>query len=276
MSRSLLADLPRYVNSGCLSRGDLPLALVHPRLPFRRNARTIADRFDRFRQWSRPASGPPREVEVAGYEGPDVPVRRMMVYLARQLANDLVGAYVHGSLGTYDALAYSDFDALVILKNEVFATPGRLAAAAWKLSRAQSIMLNFDPLQHHGWFVLTEAQLSAYPDHVFPVVLFDFAKSLLSERGRRLTLRVEDVPEARQAAFRELSSRIIDSIACRLLPSNIYELKLLLSQFMLLPALYVHARDGRGVYKEAQLRSGPARLRPRGVGSHGRGVHRPV
>ncbi len=250
MNRGLLADLPHYVNSGILSRGDLPIALVHPRLPFRRNARTIVDRFDRFCQSSRPAPGPPREVEVAGYEGPDAPVRRMMAYLARQLTNDLLGAYVHGSLGTYEALTYSDFDALVILKNEVFSTPRRLEAAAWKLSRAQSIMLDFDPLQHHGWFVLTEAELSAYPDDAFPVVLFDYAKSLLSERGRRLTLRVQDVPEARHAAFRELSSRIVDSIACGRHPSNMYALKLLLSQFMLLPALYVQARDGRGVYKK--------------------------
>jgi hypothetical protein len=157
---------------------------------------------------------------------------------------------VHGSLGTGDAIAYSDFDALAILKDDVLAAPSRLAPAAWKLSRARSIMLDTDPLQHHGWFLLSEAQLAAYPDHAFPVALFAYAKSLLPGQGRRLALRIHDAPEAGRAAFDELSSRLLDRLAGGRPPSDAYALKLLLSEFMLLPALYVQVRDGRGVYKK--------------------------
>ncbi len=47
--------------------------------------------------------------------------------------DDLFGAYVHGSLGTYEEIGYSDFDALVIIKDDVFHSRQRLAALAAEL-----------------------------------------------------------------------------------------------------------------------------------------------
>ena len=47
--------------------------------------------------------------------------------------DDLFGAYVHGSLGNHEETGYSDFDALVIIKDNVFHSRHRLAALATKL-----------------------------------------------------------------------------------------------------------------------------------------------
>ena len=243
--------LPRYVNGGCLSRRDRACALMHPGLPFLLNAKRVARRFQLFEEAvaSVPVQ-PPLSVNIEAYKGRDPHVLQMMDYVGEHLRNDLLGAYVHGSLGTYEATPYSDFDALVILKDEVFSSPYRLAQTARKLDKTRSIMLQFDPLQHHGWFVLTEAQLRAYPEFYFPSVLFGYSKALLPEQGRDLTLRPVKVPGLQEKVFLNLSGSVIAKIERRSFPTDLYQLKLLLSQFMLLPAMYVQNRDGRGVYKK--------------------------
>lgn len=174
----------------------------------------------------------------------------MIGYLKQYLNENLLGAYVHGSLGTYEEIPYSDFDALVIIKNEVFESSQRLAEVAKKLYLAQAIMFDFDPLQHHGWFVLTEAQLKSYPDYYFPVELFKYAKSLFPDKGLELEISIKDSPQKYKESFDNLSAGITERIDKRKYPPNIYHLKGLLSQFMLLPALYVQVRDKKGIFKK--------------------------
>ena len=47
-----------------------------------------------------------------------------------------------------------------------------------------------------------------------------------------------------------MAEAVIGKIKKRQYPKNMYQLKSLLSGFMLLPALYVQARDGRGICKK--------------------------
>lgn len=243
--------LPRYVNGGCLFRRDRVGGLIHSGLPFRLNAARVIRRFEQFRRTiSAVPVKAPISVDVEPYAGRDPHVIQMMDYLHAHLRGALVGAYVHGSLGTYEATPYSDFDALVILRDEVFSSPSRLIRTARMLDTARSIMLQFDPLQHHGWFVLTEAQLSAYPEHYFPSPLFEYAKALLPAQGCTLTVSPVAAPGRHRDGVLNLSASIIHRIERRRFPANLYELKFVLSQFMLLPAMYVQARDGQGVFKK--------------------------
>src|SRR5690606_11219768 len=139
-----------------------------------------------------PEPAAPVTVDVAPDEGDNAHDRRLGAYLRRalggDLARDLAGAYVHGSLGSYEEVPYSDLDALVILNDGAFRSPARLARTARALGRARAFMYAHDPLQHHGWFVLTEADLRSHCEAYFPAVLFRYAKSLLPGQGERLTL----------------------------------------------------------------------------------------
>ena len=246
--------LPRYVNGGCFSRHDVVSALVQPSWPFQRNAPALMQLHAASQSSSdKTTSGELQQVEVAPYTGTNAHVHRIIEWL-RPAQDDLFGAYVHGSLGTYEEITYSDFDALVILKDDVFTTPDRLATTAQRLNRARAIMLDFDPLQHHGWFVLSEAQLKVYPEPYFPLALYRHAKSLLPDTGLRLKIHVQQTPrEAWEAPFYALSAGIISSITHKGYPPNVYTLKGLLSRFMLLPALYVQARDQRSVFKKCSF-----------------------
>lgn len=238
------------MNGGCLSRRDRALTLIQPYVAFRVNATRVARQFEAFSAATPVHVHQPISVRVEAYEGRDPHVLQMMDYVAKHLRDDVLGVYVHGSLGTYEAIPYSDFDALVILKDEVFSSPYRLARTARKLDKARTIMLQFDPLQHHGWFVLTEAQLRSYPEFYFPSILLGHSKALLPEQGRDLKLWPVEAMDLQKRVFMNLSGSVIAKIECGSFPTTLYELKLLLSQFMLLPAIYVQVRDCCGVYKK--------------------------
>ena len=58
-------------------------------------------------------------IDVPPYTSGNAQARQLMAELA-PLANHLAGAYVHGSIATDEEVPYSDFDALVILRDSAF------------------------------------------------------------------------------------------------------------------------------------------------------------
>lgn len=242
-------DLDRYVNHAYRSRRDYLLLLAAPGVARRRGAAALAARYRALQQAPAVACSERLVVEVPVYTGSNAAVQRMRAFLERHLSEDLRGAYVHGSLGSGEEVAYSDFDGLVVLKDEVMVSPHRLARVARDLYRARALMYAFDPLQHHGWFVLTELDLGAYCEAYFPAVLFRHARSLLPGPGERLTLARREARAEMDEAFAALVRTVSRRLRGGRPPANLYELKGLLSSFMLLPALYVQARDGAGVWK---------------------------
>src|SRR5690606_24084932 len=61
---------------------------------------------------------------------------------------------------------------------------------------------------------------------------------------------VRDSTAELREAFESLAIDVTRQLEGRSLPDDLYALKNLLSQFMLLPALYVQVRDGMGVWKK--------------------------
>lgn len=242
-------DIDSYINGGVFSRSDLYLSAFIPRLTFSRYAKAIIQKYKKFSKEVLNEATSILQIQVGPYEGQNEHVCRMMSFLSEHLKDDLIGAYVHGSLGTDEVVAYSDFDALAILKDEAFESPERLARAIRKLNHARKIMLDFDLLQHHGWFVLTELDLKFYCNAYFPIELFKYAKSLFNDKGLEFEISLRESSFETRRAFEKMADAIIKKIENRQYPANMYQLKGLLSQFMLLPALYVQAKDGGGVFK---------------------------
>ncbi|MDH3949082.1 MAG: hypothetical protein OEU74_08995, partial [Gammaproteobacteria bacterium] len=121
---------------------------------------------------------------------------------------------------------------------------------AARLSSLQRTMLDFDPLQHHGWFVLVESDLRYYCDAYFPVELFKHARSLLKTNGTHLDIAVRNSETENRDVFNTVAMSVINKTASYPEPMNLYQLKSLLSEFMLLPALYLQAAQGAGVFKK--------------------------
>jgi len=253
-----LTDLSNYVNGGRLDRTDKLISSFSKTLPFSRNAGRIRAKFKDLKVLK---DGLVKEIRVTPYTGINSSALQMKEYLKTKLAGDLLEAVVHGSIGTGEEISYSDFDALVILKDDAFESSRRIRHVAMKLSHARGIMYEFDPLQHHGWFVLTESSLKNYPMTYFPPELFEHSKSILHSTEQRLEILLPPALAFGYAqgtvdvnGFKPPFYRLCNSLSAKLseqkLPENIYAVKNLMSEFMLLPALYVQARDGKGLFKK--------------------------
>lgn len=245
-------ELAAYINSGCLSRTDRIISFFFRRMLFYKNARKISTRITSpiNPENSSNNGSHSHHILVEPMNFPEKYITVLGKYLNKELKDDLYGAYIHGSIGADEKIHYSDVDALIIIEDDVFQNPTRLAATAYKLNRALKYFYKIDPLQHHGWFVLTEGDLSDYPQTYFPRELFKYARSLLPDKGMNIKLCFDPGKQDYKTPFLDLALGIRLQLEKGGCPGNMYQLKGLLSRFMLLPALYCQARDRKGIFKK--------------------------
>jgi hypothetical protein len=153
-------------------------------------------------------------------------------------------------VGTYEEISYSDFDGFVILKNDVLNHPEKLKKVAKVLIDSEKIMFEMDPLQHHGWFLLTETDLNNYPEYYFPHALLSYSKCLFGSTILKIQLKKSGYENEAIKAFNNLADGIISKLNSKAFIENYYGFKNLLSEFMLLPALFIQAKTGKGIYKK--------------------------
>lgn len=241
--------LSSYIDGSCFT--NLQRLLWNPLTSASYCRRHAPDVIQSFREYNasveRTCGGDWASIDVDPYRGQNRHVADLASFLHARLDEDLIGAYVHGSLGTGEEIAYSDFDALLIFKDSIFESVEKLASIAEQVIFARTFLWNYDSLQHHSFFVLTETDLGWYPDNVFPRVLFPYAKSLLAT-GRRLKVRIHDERFSDAKPLAAILDAIEKKLTTGIRPRTAFELKLLLSQVMLLPCLVLQAL-GRPVFK---------------------------
>ena len=150
---------------------------------------------------------------------------------------------VHGSMGTNEIQNYSDFDGLLIIKDQY--KDARLLMNFFR--KSMRLIYGFEPLQHHGWFIIYESQLKDYPQTYFPYELFNYSKTIYPDSSIEFEIALRTHYDF-NAPLEKLSNNILNMIDFRR-PTTLYELKGLLSQFMLLPCLYIQKKEQRGVFK---------------------------
>jgi len=245
--KTFLSSASRYFNTGVLHRSDKLCAIFKADWPLRKNAAEIKSGFDLLETTTNPA--PFESYNIEKYSGSNITANRISAYLKEHLATDLLCAVAHGSIATDEQISYSDFDGLVIIRNEVFSNEARIKHVAEHLSKSYSLMIQGDPLQHHGWFVLTEKDISNWPAYYFPPVVFNYSKSLLNDT---LQLKIQNNVSAgdSKTSLTRMAATINKTLLKHNFPDNAYQLKSLLSEFMLLPTLFMQAMTGQGIYKK--------------------------
>lgn len=166
-----------------------------------------------------------------------LPRFRGLVAASRRLT-ETTGARVllHGSLATDDWTGYRDADLLLLAPAAACASEPALAAlrrACLPLLRA---LHRFDPLQHHGLFVMNDAELAAWPEHVLPLATLQRSLDLGGD-GMRLSV----CPHHDAAAARAEFAWIVDYLAAARPPRDAYAWKAYASVLMLLPAVWLGA-----------------------------------
>ncbi|HNQ00135.1 MAG TPA: nucleotidyltransferase domain-containing protein [Bacteroidia bacterium] len=245
-SPAFRSTISRYFNGACFSTKDGLVSVIMPSYPFRKNARKVIDEYEK--ELMLESKGIPVRIEVLPYTGSNPGVLEMKKALSL-LQKDIAFACVHGSLATGEEVTYSDFDGLIVIKDDVFSNEKRLINAAEKINQTRKIMLRMDPLQHHGWFVLKESDFGHYPETFLPSDVLKESKSLLSDTKESLILYADSNIDY-YYPLKELCRSLRKKTHPNSQPRTLYQLKSFLSEFMMLPALYVQARDRRGVFKK--------------------------
>ena len=241
--------LSKYVNGGVLFGGRMIRSIRRPTELIRNQAGWLTTEYaDLSATGGRNLSGD-EIIQIDPYVGDNEHVGRLKTLLSKLDADDLAGAYVHGSVGSHEETDYSDLDMLVILGDRAMTDERRLTSVATRLRRSKMHLYAHDPLQHHGWFVLTPFDLANYCEAYFPLPVLEHARSVFSDRGRSLSIRVRDSQSELEDAFGRMAQSIELQLTRERYPRDMYALKSFLSRLLLMPALYVQARDGKGVWK---------------------------
>jgi hypothetical protein len=189
--------------------------------------------------------GEPETIRLERKEGPpcaDERVRRLLAALDLDLsglAPFVVCVVLHGSLADGTSTAFSDVDTVVVLKDSTLRDPAALRAACEAARPSLRSMIRFDPLQHHGHMIVPEGFLTIYSQAILPLATLRDSFLLLPDR---VELRIQvrrpgmEIRRPYWQILQRLRLVVADSTAR---PGNLYDLKLLLSQFMLLPALHL-------------------------------------
>lgn len=254
---SFLTMLARYFDGACFNRRDGLISVFFPGLVFSRNAVKLLNAFQGRVYSTQKAEV--RNIHLNVYPGNHTGVLKMMNYL-KPFEKELHSVVLHGSLASNEQIPYSDFDGLIIVRNEVLTDKKRLVNLAKAITQSRGIMHEIDPFQHHGWFVLTSKDLQDYPSEFLPPEVLESACSLLGEQD--LTLSVRRKPDY-YTPVKTMCRRIRKLTLTRYRPKTMYQLKSLMSEFMLLPALYLQARDQKGVQKKYSFKLAASDFNPK-------------
>jgi hypothetical protein len=174
------------------------------------------------------------------------PLARARAALRRRLDRDGVRLYLHGSYATLDHTGYSDLDTLAVVSGAIVTDPARLRRCRARFIASLRDLQAFDPLQHHGHFVLTGIDLAGYPEPLFPRAVL--ARCVTLGGGpEALDARAVPCPELARRRFRALARSLLETDVSRA-AADAYRCKRALSVFMLLPALWWQAQ-GRAIGK---------------------------
>ncbi len=237
--------LNRYINGGYFTPSGGMLSVFFPQSLFKRNAAVISKQYQGLNHVS--AAGVDT-IEIPAYTGTNPHLAKLLFELAR-LRPSLKAAIVHGSYAMGDEILYSDFDALLVISKEAINDKVKLAEAAYKLHQLRKVMHRIDPFQHHGWFVVTEYDLENYPEWFLPKAVLQHGKSLLGPTKLNVVVQVKPDVDFRISFFR-LCKSLKRKLTSAKSDWNLFQLKSIFSEFMMLPSAYVQARDNIGIFKK--------------------------
>ena len=153
----------------------------------------------------------------------------------------VVDLILYGSQARHSTTGYSDVDAILVVTDQTAHSPAALRELRPVVMSAQRHVLRYQPMQHHGFEVVTPALLSSAASALqLPAEALAHTATLLG----RSTPAAFDHPAANDARARfELLARQLGSV--RTWPRHPWNLHGVLSMFELLPVLFLQSTGER-------------------------------
>jgi predicted nucleotidyltransferase len=209
---------------------------------------------------------PPADLPELEAPVPQARISCRLPWAVRRLAREMAGhlglqLYLHGSLATCDATAYSDVDTLLVISHEWLESQERINELRQIVSHAQRWLYVYDPLQHHGFMLVTALDLTRYARYYYPLELLSYAFALAGNDIVRYRVRESD--EETVSVLRRLCAKLdrLD-VGSAANPDTRFALKLALSEMMLLPTYSLQVSH-RVLYKRESFEAVRVELSPR-------------
>ena len=177
------------------------------------------------------------------------PLINLKDYIGKNLKKDIIAFYLHGSFATDDYIqGWSDVDTFTTIRHESIENPKKLLELRDKFYLLRRILLQLDPLQHHGCIIVAEQDLKYYPENFLPLTTINYGKSMLEKDG------IEKI-YTRSSAYENIYTlswfvnyfrKLYEE---RVYQMDSYSTKFLLHCITLFPTLYLQAK-GIHVYKK--------------------------
>jgi predicted nucleotidyltransferase len=179
-------------------------------------------------------------------------LRTLQGAIQKELGTDLLEVVLHGSFSTLDFCeGWSDVDVLFVIKKAIIEDPKKLLLMRRKMFNLLPYLFYYDPLQHHGFFVLAEHDLDYYPQSYFPFVLFEKGNSLFESR-RLLHFRERECLEENRKQFMSFYHYLMGITDKNL--RNSYEFKNFLHTLFMLPVAYLQLKGKSYKYKREAIK----------------------
>jgi len=187
-------------------------------------------------------------IHPANYTGNNPVVAKIAGCFSIAKLSSVEMALVHGSISSSEEIKYSDFDGVLFIDERKLTDAGQLHQLRELISRTEQMMFEQDALQHHGWKVLLHRDFSDYPDAEFPLELIRTGKVIYANTTQPVRVNVISTHQQYKEGFK----RILKSIKkkCRKHPGDLFAFKILCSEIMLLPALFLQAKHNKTVSKK--------------------------
>tara|TARA_B110001452_G_scaffold207073_1_gene177235 strand:+ start:328 stop:1182 length:855 start_codon:yes stop_codon:yes gene_type:complete len=182
---------------------------------------------------------------ISAYNYDNSCVKKIKSLIEEEYAFLFKAVIIHGSLGTNEDINFSDFDGLLIVKDDWLNSK---ELSSFKKESFRHI-LEYDPIQHHGWFQLKESDLNNYPNNYLPISVLQNSKLIFPDINEiQLNIKLNDLIDYKEALFNVLNS-LEERLALNWKPINMFQLKSFLSQIMLIPCLFYSALNNKGIFK---------------------------
>ena len=162
---------------------------------------------------------------------------------------------IHGSMSTLDYTPFSDVDTQLFITDEVFSSPESLKDTAEMISRQTAYLKIFDPLQHHGFFISTDIDRTAYPQAYLPFATMENGVAVLGNQEQKFMER-PSVFENKSAVW-NLSYFFRVSFLNQIIPNTPFDMKRYISRFAMLPVLYLELFENIYPYKRDSFQIAP-------------------
>lgn len=236
--------LIRYLEHGCLSKADRLRAIFDVERIERVNASRIFSR-----QEPTVNQGYCR-IPLDVLRTPDTVSQQILSYLQATAHPAIEAAIVHGSVATKEIVAYSDYDAVLVIEPGKIASAEELFSLRKIIRETNELMRQQDALQHHGWQVILVPQFNEYPDDQFPIIALQSGAVLYPQSSYTLAFKFSLAKQQYKSGFNRLADSIEKKISSGSYLSSFYAFKNLISEFLLLPAVYIQAKTNVGVEKK--------------------------